>query len=55
MEYENLDASGLNDSYSRPSYVTGDVGGGGGQRLYHKVQKEDGEFTEKFVVSIENI
>ena len=29
MEYENLDASGLNDSYSRPSYVTGDVGGGG--------------------------
>ena len=30
MEYENLDASGLNDSYSRPSYVMGDVGGGGG-------------------------
>ena len=52
MEYENLDASGLNDSYSRPSYVMGDVGG---QRLHRKVQKEDGEFTEKFVVSIENI
>ena len=51
MEYENLDASGLNDSYSRPSYVMGDVG----QRLHRKVQKEDGEFTEKFVVSIENI
>ena len=30
-------------------------GGGGGQRLHRKVQKEDGEFTEKFVVSIENI
>ena len=70
MEYENLDASGLNDSYSRPSYVMGDAGGGGGgggvwrgggggggggQRLHRKVQKEDGEFTEKFVVSIENI
>ena len=29
MEYENLDASGLDDSYSRPSYVTGGGGGGG--------------------------
>ena len=55
MEYENLDASGLNDSYSRPSYVMGDVGGGGGGRLHRRGQKEDGEFTEKFVVSIENI
>ena len=54
MEYENLDASGLDDSYSRPSYVTGGWGGGG-QRLHRKVQKEDGEFKEKYVVSIENI
>ena len=39
-----------------PSYVTGaGGGGGGGQRLHRKVQKEDGEFKEKFVVSIENI
>ena len=32
MEYENLDASGLYDSYSRSSYVTwrGGWGGGGG-------------------------
>ena len=53
MEYENLDASGLDDSYSRPSYVTG--GGGGGERLHRKVQKEDGEFKENYVVSIKNI
>ena len=40
MEYENLDASGLNDSYSRPSYVTGDVGGGGGSDYTTRFRKK---------------
>ena len=50
MEYENLDASGLYDSYSRSSYVTWRGVGGGGAAI-----TPQGSFTEKFIVSIENI
>ena len=55
MEYENLDALGLYDSYSRPSYVTGGCGGGGGSDYTARFRKKMVNFKEKFVVSIENI
>ena len=40
MEYENLDASGLDDSYSRPSYVTGGGGGGRGSDYTARFRKK---------------